>query len=129
MPGICLEKRRSIKEKHYADIVNSPNLHFLVLGCETGGRFDPECISVIRMLAKAKARGAPPLLKDSVEFSLIHRWSSVITVAAQNAYASSLLDADPVPPVCSEDTKMKWSQIIEYTKYEDTSDFSRLPCR
>lgn len=47
---------------------------------------------LIHALAKAKARGSPPILRQTAASSYICRWSAVIALAAQRALAPSYLE-------------------------------------
>ena len=127
VPGICLDRAKARKEDHYFEIVQSSNTHLLVLACETGGRFNDESMFVLRELAKHKAWQAPRLLRRSAEFALLHRWSNLLSVAVQNAFASSLLDADPVRQACVDDPQILFSEVINDYRYEDVPAISRMP--
>ena len=64
----------------------------VVLAFEVGGRWSEESLTFIRLLAKAKSRAAPAVLQQSVRAAFHHRWTGILAVAAQRAFAASLLD-------------------------------------
>jgi hypothetical protein len=70
---------------------------------------------------------APRLLRKSAEFALLHRWSNMLSVSTQCAYASSLLDADPVRHASVDDPQLLMSEVINDFRYEDVPSFSRMP--
>ena len=69
----------------------SPLCELLVLGCETGGRWNETAGELVRKLAKHKVRNEHPLLRRSAELAWVDRWWCVLRVAVQDAIAASLL--------------------------------------
>ena len=63
----------------------------VVCAIEIGGRWSEEAWNFLTLLAKAKARWSTPALQKSTEFCLLRRWSIMLAVAAQTAFAGSLL--------------------------------------
>ena len=63
----------------------------MVLGCEVGGRWSQPALEVLRNLAAAKSREAPPLLRRSAALAWHRRWLSHLSVAAQLALAETLV--------------------------------------
>ena len=82
---------------------------------------------VLRELAKYKSMQSPRLLRKSAEFALLHRWSNMLSVSAQCAYASSLLDSDPVRHAITDDLQLLMADVINDYRYEDIPSFSRMP--
>jgi len=64
----------------------------VVLGLEVGGRCSQEATFFIELLAQHKARQAPPILQHSITTALIARWSALLTHAAQQAFAATLVE-------------------------------------
>ena len=62
------------------------------LGVEVGGRFSEEAVMFLRQLAKAKARASPEVLRPAVRAAYFHRWTALLAVAAQRAFAATLLE-------------------------------------
>ena len=63
-----------------------------MLAFEVGGRWSEVSLTFVRLLAKAKSRAAPAILQQSVRAAFHHRWTGILAVAAQRAFAASLLD-------------------------------------
>ena len=59
---------------------------------EVGGRIDAKAIGFIRRLAASKTRGAPARVRKAALQASGHRWTGMLAVAAQRAYAFSLLE-------------------------------------
>ena len=64
----------------------------VVVAMEVGGRWSPEALTFIRLLARAKARHEPNLMRKFVEQALRMRWCSFLGCAAARALATSLLE-------------------------------------
>ena len=58
---------------------------------ETGGRWSEEAWSFLTLLARARAATAPAALRRSSEYCFLRRWTQMIAVAAQTAFAATLL--------------------------------------
>eukprot|EP00435_Cladocopium_sp_Y103_P009426 s3763_g2.t1 len=92
--GAALHAARRNKERTYPELVTSRRCRLIVLGIEAGGRWSQEAATFIRLLAKSKARQAPAILQRFVATALIARWSAMLTQAAMQTFAASLLDFD-----------------------------------
>ena len=90
--GAALHTARRSKERTYPEFLQSRRCRLVVLAFETGGRWSHEATTFIRMLAQSKARQAPALLHRSVMAALISRWSAMLSHAAMQSFAASLLD-------------------------------------
>ena len=73
--------------------------------------------------------GKPPHLKRAVEFAWHSRWWSLLSVAAQRAFALSLIevDSDAIKPLA--DFEPRVGDILADVRYELGPVFSRLPLR
>ena len=108
--GVALQRTRRDHETTYRDLIASDRAHLAILGCEVGGRWDPEALSILRQLAAAKAREAPSLIQRSTQMAWHRRWLSLLSVATQTSLAESLLqpsgpqraEFDGCTPLCSE---------------------------
>ena len=75
--------------------------HFLALsrtgnqGNDTGGRFGTEAVQLLRLLARHRADSVPAHLRPATITSCATRWSGLLAVAAQRAYAATLLELPP----------------------------------
>ena len=82
-----------VAEKNtYPELLSSRRCKLVVLGLEVGGRWSEETTSFIKLLAQHEARQAPALLQHSLTTALIARWSALLTHAAQQAFAASLIE-------------------------------------
>ena len=90
--GAALHTARRSKERTYPEFLQSRRCRLVVLAFETGGRWSHEATNFIRLLAQSKARQAPALLQRSVMAALISRWSAMLSHAAMQSFAASLLD-------------------------------------
>ena len=90
--GVAISRAEAKKATTYSDLVHSDRLRLLTLACETGGRWSKTCVSTIRLLAKARARSAPAVLRRSAELGWAARWWSLLSIAAQDALAATLLE-------------------------------------
>ena len=86
----------------------------VVLGLEVGGRWSQEAASFITLLAQHEARQAPPILQHSITTALIARWSSLLTHAAQQTFAASLVETPQTPAnhTNTEGNEPTFSQLL-----------------
>ena len=128
-PGVRMKNRVEEKEEYYEELVDATErgeVKFMILPCETGGRWGDTWFELIRVLAKEKAFRAPKLLRRSAEFAWSQRWWNMLSVAAQGSFASSLFGQVPefkggyVP---------RHSDVIGDSRYVSGPVFSRLPLR
>ena len=91
--GLALRDARRAKERVYPELCGSrARTHLVVFALEVGGRWSSEAINFVRLLARARARSEPPLLRKSAEAAWQRRWTGLLAVAAQRAFAESLLE-------------------------------------
>ena len=98
--GAALHDARKRKERTYPELIRSRRCRVVVLGIETGGRWSEEASMFVKLLAQAKPRQAPSLLQASLSAALISRWPALLSHAATQAFAASLLAQD-----CSNHSK------------------------
>ena len=72
--------------------MQSRRCRLVVLGMEVGGRWSTEAYNFIRTLAKYKARSKPSIIRKSVQIAYTQRWTGLLSVAAQRAFAATLLE-------------------------------------
>ena len=65
--------------------------HFVVLGCETRGRWAQEVLDTLAALAAYRAQEAPDLLRRSAVSAWRRRWETLLSVAARTALAETIL--------------------------------------
>ena len=80
---------------------------------EIGGRWSEEAWTLITLLAQAKARSAPGVMRRSTTYTLLRRWSTMLAVAAQSAYASSLLGENSAQMVPHDDLLPEWGDLLQ----------------
>ena len=91
--GVALRVARRHKERRYAELTGRNNgCRLVVLAGEVGGRWSDEIRTFIRLLARFKARAEPPLLRKRVEQAWKLQWWSLLSCAAAQAFAFSLVE-------------------------------------
>ena len=83
---------RAHKERKYRELLTSTRCRLVVLALQVEGTWSEEAVRFVRLLAKAKARTVPPLLRSAATAAFFHRWAGIIAVAAQRAFAATLLE-------------------------------------
>ena len=89
--GVRLEAARQRKENKYPELLNSRRCKLVMTVMEIGGRWSEEAWSFLEQLAKVKAKTVPVALRRSTEYCFLRRWSQMLGVAAQSAFAATLL--------------------------------------
>ena len=119
------------KESTYREAQeNAGQVKLETLACEVGGRWNQTCIDwVLGRLAKWKSNGELPHLKRASKFAWHSRWWALLFVAAQRAFALSLIEVDceAIKPVA--DFEPKIGAVLADVRYELESAVSRLPLR
>ena len=93
--GAALHTARQSKERTYPELLNSRRCKLVVLAIEVGRLWSQEAANFIRFLAKSRARHVPAILQTSVEAALVARWSAMMSHAAMQTFAATLIDEDP----------------------------------
>ena len=128
-PGMALERATARKHHQNPEFEAQcplPKVHFIPLPCEVGGRWGDECLLLVRLLAKCKARDSPECLAKSHEQGLLSKWWGMLSVTAQSCFAASLLDCcdfqavDDINPHTTIDT------LLHSNIYEDGPPISRM---
>ena len=79
----------------YPELGRARRCRLVVVGIETGGRFGTEAVQLLRLLARHRADSVPAHLRPAAITSWVARWSGLLAVAAQRAYAATLLELPP----------------------------------
>ena len=124
--GAQLATARRRKEVAYPELTRSRRCRLVVLGLEVGGRWSEEAASLIRCLAWAKARSAPALLRRSVAAAWSSRWSGLLAVAAQRAFAASLLELPLHGLACADGAEPALSDLLAEARFSELPPGSRL---
>ena len=125
--GVGIDRARRRHEETYPELAGGQRGRLVVLGTELGGRWAPEALNILRRLAEAKCRDSPALLRRSAQLAWYQRWIRMLSVAAQNALAETLLR--PASPHLTEldgDTP-DLSEVLCVDR--ECPAFSRLPPR
>ena len=80
---------------------------------EVGGRWSEEAWAFLELLAHAKARSAPALMRRSTEYCLLRRWTGMIAVATQAAFAGTLLGEAPGKLELCDDWAVEWGELLQ----------------
>ena len=130
VPGRALQVARRRKCRYtYPEVVRARRCRLLVFGLEVGGRWSPDALEFLQKLARARAREAPLLLRGSVVHALLYRWSGLVAVAAQRAFASSLLELPLLGESCVDGALPSHSDLCADARWTATLEASRLPLR
>ena len=84
-------RARRDKEHKYAELLQGDRCRLVVVGIETGGRWSTEALQFVEMLAAARAREAPRVLRRSAFLAWTRRWSRMLSVSCGRAFANSLV--------------------------------------
>ena len=79
----------------YPELGRARRCRLIFVGIETGGRFGTEAVQLLRLLASHRADSVPAHLRPAAITSWVARWSGLLAVAAQRAYAATLLELPP----------------------------------
>ena len=87
--GIVASRARRDKEHKYAELLQGDRCSLVSM--ETGGRWSTEALQFVEMLAAARAREAPRVLRRSAFLAWTRRWSRMLSVSCGRAFANSLV--------------------------------------
>ena len=97
--GIALVHARRRKERRYPELLRPGPHRFLVLACETGGRWSRECHDLLRLLVATRARRAHAAIRAAASTAWRRRWWGILSATQQRAIASTLLGSNWVAPL------------------------------
>ena len=124
--GVALAQARHRKETTYPELLASDRCRLVVVGHETGGRWSEEAADFVDKLAKAKAREAPRVLQASAWFSWQRRWTTLVSMAAQDALATTLLTGSTEDLKYLEGLTPALHGVLSEDRCETQPEFSRL---
>jgi hypothetical protein len=110
--GVAIRRLEIAKEATYRDLVGSPSLRLTTLATETGGRWSKQTVTLVRLLAKAKARQAPEPQRQRVAAAWANRWWSYLAVTARNALAATLVEDAPQVLDGLDDVEPFWPDVV-----------------
>ena len=97
-----------------------------MLGIEVGGRWSDESLTFLRLLARAKARRQPEWLRACTAQAYCYRWSALLAVAAQKAFAATLLELPP-GAACFDGDPPPANEVLADARWSFPVHDSRLP--
>ena len=126
MDGIQLQRARERKEAKYAELIRSRRCRLVGLAVEVGGRWSEEALQFIQLLAKAKARSHPRLLRRSAQAAWSCRCLELLSVAAHRALARTLLVL-PVDVVGADGEDPFLEDVLHAARLAEPPSPSRMP--
>ena len=124
--GHQLRVARRRKEAKYRELLDSGRCRLVVLGLEVGGRWSEEALTFVRLLAKSKARSCPHILCASAQMAYMQRWTGLLAVAAQRAFATTLLEL-PVDEAAMDGEEPFLEDVLHGARLLEAPSPSRLP--
>ena len=96
--GAALNAARRRKELRYPELLGPGPQRLLVLACEVGGSWHRDCEALLRLLVHTRAARAPPAVGASGASGWRRRWWSLLSVAVQQAVATTALSGEWLLP-------------------------------
>jgi hypothetical protein len=90
--GVAAARASRRKATTYPELDGGYSARLVTLALEVGGRWGPYAARFIHLLARAKARSCPSLLRRSTQLAYQRRSADILSFGAQRAYALSLLE-------------------------------------
>ena len=90
--GVALRAARRRKERRYPELLNGGAATLVVLAFEVGGRWSTESWRFLKTLVRLRVHRAPQLLRRTAALGWHRRWTCLLSVAAQRALATTLLE-------------------------------------
>ena len=99
MDGATIKRSTHYKRvTEYSDLATSPQIEYLVLACEEGGRWGPDQYRLLRSLVWTKVASIHPLLRRRAALAYTRRWWNNLSIGAQTVAADCIPGRDsPVP--------------------------------
>ena len=94
---------------------------------ELGGRWGDKSLEFVRLLARAKARRQPEWLRASTAQAYAYRWSALLAVAAQKAFAASLLELPLQCEACFDGEPPAAHEVLADARWSFPVSDSSLP--
>ena len=94
--GIVIAQATPRKRRQtYPELERARHYRLVVFGLKVGGRWALETATFIRLLARAAAAEIVTSLRAAARAAWVVRWSGILAVAAQRAFAASLFELPP----------------------------------
>ena len=92
-PGVSLARAAQRKRRHtYPELLGARRCRLVVFGIEASGPWSEEAATFPRFTAQARAASARAAVRGAGQAAWVQRWSGILSVAAQRAFATSLLE-------------------------------------
>ena len=91
-PGLALAQAEERKSRTYPEFGQQGRCKLVVLALEVGGRWSTATQTFLRALARGRALASPSHSRAALAHALQRRWGQMLTVAANAAFSSSLLE-------------------------------------
>ena len=110
--GVRLEAARTRKEAKYPELRRHRRCRLVVTAMEIGGRWSEELWTFLQLLAQAKAQTVTPALRRSAEYTFLRRWAAMLAVAAQSAFAATLVGEPSAKMQAWNDTMPDLGEVL-----------------
>ena len=128
-PGVpCRHAIRDKRERKYWELLAAGRCRLMVFAVEIGGRWDAGALRFLRKLAHGRARSVPEWLRASTAHAHLYRWSAMLAVAAQKAYAATLLRL-PLESEIVNGEAPAGSDVLADSRFAAPLEPSRMPLR
>ena len=91
-PGLALTQAEERKSRTYPEFGQQARCKLVVLALEAGGRWSTATQTFLRALARGRALASPSHSRTALAHALQRCWGQMLTVAANTAFSSSLLE-------------------------------------
>ena len=91
-PGADTEPGLALKSRTYPEFGQQGRCKLVVLALEVGGRWSTATQTFLRALARGRAHASPSHSRTALAHALQRRWGQMLTIAANTAISSSLLE-------------------------------------
>ena len=115
------------KRRRYPELLQGSATRLKVLGCEVGGRWNQASGELIRDLTTLRARACPAVLRPAARAAWQRRWWALLSVAAQEALAATLLEENPLQGGPAGFDEPFLADVLEAAS--EVPAISRLPIR
>ncbi|CAE7584665.1 unnamed protein product [Symbiodinium natans] len=123
--GAALRAAERRKAATYPELRRQGPQKLLVLGSEVGGRFNSDAQQLVRDLVRLRSYRAPPALRAAASSGWTRRWWGMLSVAVQQAVASTALGQPwPQPPEATSIAGPPLDRVLDLAEAEGPS---RLP--
>ena len=129
-PGWAVRNAARRKRRQtYPEIDRSRRCRLVVFGLEVGGRWAEEAATFVRLLARARAAGAPAAVRNAAQAAWVLRWSGLISVAAQRALAATFLELPLQSELAAAGPPPALHELLADARWQEAPEPSRLPAR